>query len=183
MQLKRPESQQPIPSYAKKVFSGILIDVYHWEQKQFDGTVKTFEKVKRKYDTVTIIPITTDGKIIITRQEQPGMQSFVGFPGGLIEENENVIEAARRELREETGYEAKEFILWDAVQLLSKTDWALYTMIAKGCQKVSERHLDSGEKIAIDFISFDEFLHVVARKDFRDMEIALKILQLKEDNK
>lgn len=178
MQIKRPRSLQPIPSHAEKVFSGILIDVYHWEQKQFDGTVKTFEKVKRKYDTVTIIPITEDGKIIITRQEQPRTEPFIGVPGGVIDEHEDVIAAAKRELQEETGFAARDFILWDATQLLTKTDWALYTLIAKGCRKVSDMYLDSGEKIELEFVSFDEFLHIAAQKDFRDMEIALKIFQM-----
>ena len=178
MQIKRPRSQQPIPAHAKKVFSGVTIDVYQWEQEQFDGTVKTFEKVKRKFDTVTVIPITEDGKIIITRQEQPGTTPFIGFPGGVIDADEQPLATAARELREETGFEAKEFILWSATQLLTKTDWALYTFIAKGCREVSSLKLDSGEKLELEFISFDKFLQVAAQEDFRDMEIAIKIFQM-----
>jgi ADP-ribose pyrophosphatase YjhB (NUDIX family) len=183
MKIIRPKSQQPIPSHAKKVFSGILVDVYHWEQEQFDGTFKTFEKIKRKFDTVTVVPIMEDGTIAITHQEQPGMVPFIGFPGGIIDAGEEPLAAAKRELHEETGFEAKEFVLWDATQLFAKTDWALYTFIAKGCKKVGDMHLDSGEKISLEFVTFDELLHIAAKKEFRDMEIALKIFQLKENQK
>ena len=37
-----------IPHNAKKVFNGILFDVYQWKQKMFDNSIKTFEMLKRK---------------------------------------------------------------------------------------------------------------------------------------
>ena len=87
---------------------------------------------------------------------------------------------AKRELLEETGYTAKEFVLWDSVQLNSKLDWALYTFIAKGCWKTAEPHLDSGEKITLELVTFDEFLRLAAALNFRDLEISLKIFRAKE---
>lgn len=182
MNIERPVSNPPIPPHAKKVFSGKIFDVYQWEQRLYDGTSATFEKIKR-IDTVGIIPITVDKKIIITEQEQPGMKPFIGFPGGRIDEREDPLSAAKRELREETGYEGNEYILWDASQYLSKIDWAIYTFIAKDCKKTAEQHLDSGEKITIRYVTFEELLQLVFEENFRDRETALKILQLKNKPK
>lgn len=85
MNISRPPSQQPIPPHAKRVFKGILFDVYQWQQKQYDGSYKTFEKIKRS-DTVSVIPVTAEGKFIITHQEQPLTDPFTGFPGGILDE-------------------------------------------------------------------------------------------------
>ncbi len=36
-----------IPPNAKRVFKGIIFDVYQWQQKMFDGSKETFEMLKR----------------------------------------------------------------------------------------------------------------------------------------
>jgi len=104
MEIKRPPNKQPIPEYAKCVFNGIIFDVYQWQQKQFDGTTATFEKLKRP-DTVMLLPVTNDKKIVITEQEQPGKQPFIGSIGGRVDPGEDILTAAKRELLEESGYE------------------------------------------------------------------------------
>ena len=69
MQIQRPKSLRPLPETAKKVFNGILYDVYHWQQELFDGSSATYEKLKVK-DVVSVIPVTEDRKILITHQKQ-----------------------------------------------------------------------------------------------------------------
>lgn len=176
MNIKRPSSTQPIPPHAKEVFKGKIFSVYQWEQKMYDGTTATFEKLKRT-DTVTVIPITVDGKIILSKQEQPGIAPFIGGLGGRIDEGEDPLTAAKRELLEETGFEAKEYILWDSAQPVGKIDWAVYTFVAKGAHKTQEQNVDAGENIQLIYVTFDEFLKYVVQKDFRDTEVAMKVLK------
>lgn len=182
MEIKRPISKQPIPDNAKRVFRGVVFDVYQWEQEGYDGKLRTFEKLKR-YDTALIIPITENGKIIIAKQEQPGKKPFIGLVGGRLNENEDPLEAAKRELLEETGYEATEWSLLDAVQTVSKIEWAWYTFIAKGCHKVAEQNLDGAEKVDLLLVDFDEFCSMVLDSDFdRDNKgLKIKILEAKLD--
>ncbi len=182
MHINTPPSKQPIPVTAKKVFSGKLFEVWQWEQKLYDGTTRTFEKIKRP-PTVMILPITDQGKIVITQQEQPGEGPFIGLIGGIVDEKEDVLVAAKRELLEESGYTAQEFIMWDAIQLINKIDWPSYTFIAQGLKKVQEIHLDGGEKIALKEVTFDEFLALSHEEKFRDIEIALKIHKIENDIK
>jgi ADP-ribose pyrophosphatase len=180
MHIKRPSSKQPIPSHAKKEFTGKMFDVYQWEQELYDGKTATFEKIKRE-DTVGVIPITTDGKIIIARQEQPGTIPFVGTVGGRVDKGEEPLHAAERELMEETGFEAKEMILWYAIHPFDKIDWAIYLFIAKGCKKVKEQKLDAGEKIDLEFVTFEEFVKITAQHNYRDTEISLRMFRLLHD--
>jgi len=61
MDIERPKSRQPIPDHAKRVFKGVIFDVYQWEQEMYDGARTIFEKVKRT-DVVVVFPVLPDGK-------------------------------------------------------------------------------------------------------------------------
>lgn len=178
MDIQRPESKQPIPEHAKCVFEGIMFDVYQWEQELFDGTKTTFEKLKRP-DTVVVFPVLPNGKIIVTEQEQPGKEPFIGATGGRVDKGEAILDAAKRELLEESGYEADYFMLWDAQQPTSKIDWVVYTFIAKGLKRIGDLQLDGGEKITLREITLNELIELVADKKFADKEIAFNLLEAK----
>ena len=180
MNIERPKARQPIPENAKRVFKGIIFDVYQWEQKMYDGSVQIFEKLKRP-DTVVVFPVLPDGKIILTEQEQPGKGPFIGATGGRADEGEDILDAAKRELLEESGYEAKEFVLWDAQQPVGKIEWAVYTFIAKGLEKIADIHPDAGEKIKLITVTLDELIDLVVKqeKHFYEQEIVLKLFEAK----
>lgn len=180
MKIERPVSKQPLPENAKKVFTGKLFDVYQWEVEDFNGNKKTFEKVKRP-DTAVVIPVTPEGKIIIAREEQPGKKPFFTTLGGRIEEGEEPLSAAMRELLEETGMKAESWSLLHAHQPMSKTEWAIFTFIAKGAVKVTEQELDGGEKIELIELSLAEFMNAVLSPEFDDVALKLTILEAKAD--
>ncbi|OGY93682.1 MAG: hypothetical protein A2406_03895 [Candidatus Komeilibacteria bacterium RIFOXYC1_FULL_37_11] len=176
MKIERPKSAQPLPDDARLVFKGVIFDTYQWRQKMFDGTVETFEKLKRP-DTVTIFPILEDGKILLTKQKQPGKDSFIGAAGGRVDAGEDIISAAKRELLEETGYSADKFILWKAIQPISKIEWAVYVFIAKGLKKVSDLSLDAGEQIEAMPVEFEEFMQIALGDNFYEPEIYREIIE------
>lgn len=181
MDIKKPVSDNPIPEHAKKVFTGKIFDVYQWEQQGYDGKIHIHEKLKRR-GTAFVIPITAEGKIIVAKQEQPGVKPFVGLVGGRFEEGEVPLEAAGRELSEETGYEAESWELFAANQPVSKIEWEVYFFIAKGCHKVSEQHLDGAEKVEMLFLSFEEFVETMLSEECRDTWLKMKLLEAKLDS-
>ncbi len=174
--ITRPKSRQPIPKNAKCVFRGILFDVYQWRQKMFDGSLRTFEKLKRD-DTVQVIPITRQGKIILTYEEQPGKDKYIAIPGGHIDPGEKPLVAAKRELLEESGYQSDEWIFWFAVQPYAKIDWISYTFIARNCRKVGSPQLESGERIKLRLVNFEQYLQVMCSDDYRDAEIKARFIK------
>src|SRR3989344_126060 len=185
MNIERPKSKQPIPEDAKRVFQGVISDIYQWKQEMFDGTKRTFEKIKR-LDSVVVFPVLPDGKIILSEQEQSGrLDSFWGTPGGRIERGEDALSAAKRELLEETGYEADEFVLWTSQQPYAQTDWVSYIFIAKGLKKVGDMDLDGGEKIKLFSVTLDELVDKVISeyKTFDIAELVPKFFEAKLDPK
>lgn len=160
-------SKQAIPENAKKVFSGIIFDVYQWEQKMYDGSVRTFEKLKRP-DTVLLVPITAAGEIIFIEEEQPGKELTLQLPGGRAESGESPEVSAARELLEETGYQSTELSLVDSVQPIGKIEQTLYVFAARNCRKVAKQNLDGGEKITLKMRSFEEAVEIMASDAFPD---------------
>lgn len=177
MKITRPISKQPLPRRAKPVFRGRIFDVYQWPVKGYDGKIRIFEKVKRP-DTAVIIPVTKDGKIILCRQEQPGKGRFISMPAGRVDAGESPLDAAKRELFEETGYKASKWALFDAVQPVSKAEWSIYTFIARNCYKAGDQELDGAERIKPFLVNTDTFVKMALDDSFGDPELKIKLLRI-----
>ncbi len=150
-----------LPNNAKKVFSGVIFDVYQWEQKMYDGTTEMFERLDRP-DTVDVLATTKEGKIIIQRQSQPDRdEAFLCLIGGRVEKGEDPLEAAKRETLEETGYTSSEWEFLLSYQPTSKIRWEMFVYIARQCEKTSDQNLDPGERIEVMEVTFDEFIELV----------------------
>jgi ADP-ribose pyrophosphatase len=156
MRLYTPPNAKLVPPQAKLVFKGIIYDVYQWEQDVFDGTKKTFEMLKRP-DTIRIVALK-DNKMVIVKQEQPHIGSFIDVPGGMNDKgSENELDAAKRELLEETGLICKDWKLLSAKQQVNKIETFHYIFLAYNSEeKINVQKLDSGEKIEVEYLSFDE---------------------------
>jgi len=165
-----------IPSGAKKMFSGVIFDVYHWEQEMFDKSIETFEMLKRP-NTVQVIATQGNG-ILYTKESQPTLMNFHGLLGGRVDPGETPQEAASRELLEEAGMQAHHWTLWKSFQPEHKIDWEIYYFIAHDCVKVTEPHLDAGEKIEVCSASFDEFIELTLSENFRSQELTFEILRM-----
>ena len=173
------QSHRKIPESAKCVFKGVLFQVWQWEQKQFDDSFKTFEMVKRE-DCVTILGITKDKKIIVNLEEQPHRGSFISIPGGVANSDEELLDSAKRELLEETGYESENWEVWFVSDVLQshKIEWWNHFYIARDCEKTSDVHFDPGEKIETKFFDFEEFLKITQDESFRNREISKIIKEI-----
>jgi ADP-ribose pyrophosphatase len=93
-----------------------------------------------KPDCVIVFPVTTDKKILLIRQYRHGLQRIcLDYPGGTVDEGLTVIEAARAELLEETGYRAKTLTSIGSYAMDSSySNQMAHFVVATGCEKVSE---------------------------------------------
>lgn len=101
-----------------KAFSGKFIHFYKAEYETEKGNTKVYEMISRdgnitgidgiksgKCDAVVLIMTTPDNqKILLNKEFRMAVGDFAyNFPAGLIDPGEDPVEAARRELWEETG--------------------------------------------------------------------------------
>jgi 8-oxo-dGTP pyrophosphatase MutT (NUDIX family) len=171
-----------IPKTAKQVFKGEFFEVYQWQQKTFNGKYTLFEAVKRR-PTVQIIATIGD-KIILLREEQPTYGKYVSIPGGMFSSFEDKPKSAMlRELKEELGMKPKKAELWKTEYYSKKVEWPTYYYFARDCVKVSEPHLDSGERIKPFLATFEEFVEEASKPDFRNRFFADYMFRLKQDKK
>ncbi len=154
MQKIIPEDSVLIPDGAKRVFEGKIFDVYQWEQKLYDGSAATFEMLKRP-DTVEVLVIR-GGEVLLVRDEQPNRQMRIDFPGGRVDPGEDWLQAAQRELREETGLECKSWKLVDVRQPQGKLEWFVALYVATDIVAEHEPEPEAGEKIALQWQDYEE---------------------------
>ncbi|MBI4093294.1 MAG: NUDIX hydrolase [Candidatus Kerfeldbacteria bacterium] len=171
-----------IPAHAKRVFKGVIFEVWQWKQKMFDGSTEVFEMLKRP-NTAVIIPTVRD-KILILEQLQPNWKhSRLSLPGGRCDWGEDSLKAAQRELLEETGYQSDDWKLWKEQSPVGKMEWTVFTYIARNCSKVENPRLDAGEKVTPRMITFDEFLMLSKDPSFYEKELAGILLMMRADRK
>lgn len=118
-----------------------------------------------KKPAVGIVAITDDGKVVLVEQHRPPVgRRVVELPAGLSgditgAENEALLEAAKRELLEETGYTAAEWTeLGAGYTSPGLTDESVVLFLAQGLTKQSAGGGDGSEQITIHEIALDNII-------------------------
>ena len=116
-----------------------------------DGRINPEYWILEYPDWVNVIAITRDGLMVMERQYRHGLgKTCFELPCGVIEEGETPLEAARRELLEETGYAGGSWQEWMTLSPNPSTSTNLtHSFLAVGVEKVSEQKLDATEDISV----------------------------------
>lgn len=131
---------------------------------------------------VIVIPVVNDEILaIIEPRVFTEMTVGVGFPAGYIDAGEEPIESAIRELREETGFEAKEIIELDSFYQDEGCSRALNRIyLALGCEKKFEQDLDNDEYVKPIPFTYDELVELENRGYIRGSNSKLALARMEK---
>lgn len=142
---------------SENVFSGKLLNVFNDGIELPDGNKASREYIKH-VGAVCVVALTDDNKVIVERQYRYPMHEItLEIPAGKLDsKDEDPLEAAKRELREETG------ALADRVTYLGKfyptpaySDEVIHMYLAEGLS-FGDQSLDDDEFLTIDLVPISE---------------------------
>lgn len=117
-----------------------------------------FEIMHTNYRTAIVAAFDTNGNLVLVRQYRPGPEKIlIELPSGMIEEGENDLEGARRELLEETGYITDDIMEIGNFYGGAYSDGVFIVFLARNCVKISNQELDQTEFIDVLTWSQAEF--------------------------
>ena len=156
----------------KQVSSEYLVQE-SWFKFRRDHVLKSNGEIMPAYyvleytNWASVFPVTTDGKVVLVRQYRYGTgQWSLEVPGGIMDPHENnPLEAATRELLEETGYSCKEIVQTAVVAPNPATaNNHMYCFLATGCERTHQQEFDEHEELEVLLVSIAE-LKTMLRKN------------------
>ena len=117
---------------------------------------------------VNMVALTEEGEFILVRQYRHAVgEEVLEIPGGVIDEGETALEAAHRELLEETGYVFEETLQLNSLFPNPATaNNTTFTFLMKGGRKIQEQHLDPQEELDVLIVTPSELLRLLRSNQF-----------------
>lgn len=158
-------------------FEGPRFNVIRRTYEREDGLVYIRDCVEPG-NAVVILPITENNEIIFVKEEREVIGRLsMGLPAGMIDKNEAPIDAARRELKEETGVDAKnlEFLI-SYYPSCGYTNEKIYIYLAKNFT-YGKQHFDETEEIiSVEKIKVEDCVKMIYEGKFDLASINVAIL-------
>ncbi|NGP75184.1 NUDIX hydrolase [Balneolaceae bacterium YR4-1] len=112
---------------------------------------------------INIIAITEDDEIILVEQYRYGIEEpTLEIPGGMVDEGEEPLQGAKREMLEETGYRSD---TWSSLGKVSSNPAIMtnftHMYLAKNCIFEGAENPDTHERINVHTMPVDDFLELV----------------------
>jgi ADP-ribose pyrophosphatase len=154
--------------------------IFHMDEERYRSPRNAHEVnavVLHPPDWVNVVALTSDARCVLIRQFRFGTSAVtLEIPGGMVDPGESALEAARRELLEETGYASQQWVSLGAVAPNPAFQSnRLYTYLALDCALTGEQQLDQSEDIAVELVAESQLDALVARGE---IEHALVVVAL-----
>lgn len=162
---------------SREIFNGRVIRVTVDKVQLEDGTTSTREIVHH-HGGACILPVDADGSVTMVRQFRYAFgEEIWELPAGKLEPGEDPFESAKRELSEECGLSADNYIdLGVVYPTVGYDSEKIYLWAATGLHKGGQ-HLDAGEFLDVVRMPFAEALQKVLHGEIKDSKTQIGLMK------
>lgn len=164
---------------SESIYDGKIIKVRREQVELDDGSVAMRELIAHP-GGVGVIAVDENNEVFMVTQYRIAAKSMMmEIPAGKLEYGEDPFECGKRELIEETGYKASEFIhLGEYYATPGYCEEKLNIYLARELEFVGQ-HLDEGEFLNVKKYSLDTLYEMVMDNKIHDAKTAIAILKAK----
>lgn len=173
--------EKPVIINREFIHKGSRIEVYKDILRIPNGNVVSWDFVKH-IGAAAVVPVTKEGRIVMVRQYRNALdRETLEIPaGGLNYPEEPTLEAATRELEEETGYVSPAPLekLISIVPAIAYCDEVIDIYVAKDLEK-GKQHLDEDEFINVEEYELDTLIDMIYKGIIMDSKTISAIMSYK----
>lgn len=172
------EDLREVQIASEEIYDGVILHVYKDRVTLPNGN-STGRELIRHVGAVGIVPLTDDNKVIVERQYRYPLDMVITeIPAGKLDsKEEDRLDAAKRELREETGTLADEWIdLGVYYPAAAYTDEKITLYLARGLH-FGEQQLDDDEFLNIEAVPLETLVREVMDGKITDGKTQVAILK------
>ena len=163
---------------SKETYHGPLLHVYHDRVELPNGNESGRDYIKH-LGAVCMIPVLDNGNVIVERQYRYPLDMVITeIPAGKLDSlQEDRLEAAKRELLEETGYTGEKWTyLGDFFPAVAYSNEKISMYMVQQLKK-GQRHLDADEFLELEEVPLAELVEQVMRGEIVDIKTQAAILK------
>ena len=163
---------------SEKIYEGAIINLRRDKVTVQGGT--SYREIIEHNGGAVIAALTEDKKLVMVRQyRKPADKVMLEVPAGKIDPGEKPLDAAVRELKEETGYTAaKVEFLTQFYPSVGYSEEVLYLYLCTGLTP-GETNFDENEAIDIEEVELDRLFKMAMSGEIDDAKTLIAILMVK----
>ena len=161
------------------IYDGIIVHLYKDSVTLPDGNA-AIREVIRHQGAVCVVPITDNGYVYMVKQfRYPFGKVLLEIPAGKLDKGEIPEDAARRELKEETGLKADKLIyMGELYTSPAFVDEIIHMYLATGLTQ-EKQNLDEDEFIEVEKIHIDKLVEAILSGEIKDAKTQTALLKAK----
>lgn len=171
------ENMREVQLSSEEIFKGRVVHLQVDKVRLPDGKVSTREVIRHP-GGVGILPLMPDGTVMMVRQfRYPGDSVLTEIPAGKLEYGEDPLACGKRELSEEIGAEAKEWIFLGNVYPTPAYDSEVIRVYLAAGLTFGRQHLDEGEFLNICRVPLQTLVDQVMNGEICDAKTQIGVLK------
>lgn len=161
-------SHKPLVHHVREIHAGKVFRLVQEELTLPNGFTTSLELIRHP-GAAALVAFLDDSRVLLIRQYRHAVGDFIWeIPAGTRSAGEDALECARRELVEETGYQASELVcLGEMVPVPGYSDERIHIFLARGLSPAPQ-HLDQDEVLEVHSVPLSKALEMVREGQIQD---------------